>query len=264
MSDQQSSTKPHGPIESAPTEDGGLRSPPTLWLITTLTVFAGEIIVMIILSTLRPLPVLVEAVLDGLMITAIATPALYFFLYQPMVRHIRRRKVAEDALIELNEELEDRVSARTTELKQANNALLKEVEERRRAEQDLLKTNEFVQKVVESAPCMLLIFDAESMSCTYVNSAVTELLGYTPDQVQLADRLFFDQVLDAEDRARFADIIRGIGQEDDSPVITCFNLNDARGERRPFRVRISVFATTPLTEPELILWSAIDLGRDPT
>ena len=81
----------------------------TLWLITTLTVCAGEVIVMLILSQLRPLPVLAEAMLDGLMITAMATPALYFFLYRPMDRHIAERKAAEDALHELNDQLEQRV-----------------------------------------------------------------------------------------------------------------------------------------------------------
>ena len=43
-----------------------------------------------------------------------------------------------------------------------------------------------------------------------------------------------------------------------------FDLKDARGERRPCRVRLSVFSTSPLTEPELILLSAIDLSRDCT
>jgi PAS domain S-box-containing protein len=265
MTDSELSTTNHvDVVGSATAASDRIPSPGRLWLITTLTVFAGEVIVMVILSALPPLPVLAEAMLDGLMITAIATPALYFLLYRPMDRHITRRRAAEDALIELNEELEERVSARTVELKHANDTLLKEVEERRRAEQDLLKTNEFVQKVVESAPCMLLIFDAESMSCTYVNSAVTELLGYTPDQVQLADREFFAQILDEDDRDRLGEIIRSFSQEEAQPVIARFELHDARGEHRPFRVRISVFATTPLTEPELILLSAIDLGRDPS
>jgi PAS domain S-box-containing protein len=264
MSNRETSAGPHGPAESKPSEEGRLPSPLTLWLITTLTVFAGEVVVMIILSMLPALPVLVEALLDGLMITAMATPALYFLLYRPMDRHINERRAAENALIALNDQLEHRVADRTADLAKANEQLRRKVEERRQAEADLLKTNKFVQKVVESAPCMLLIFDAESMSCTYVNAAVDELLGYTPDQVQLADRGFFAQILEDEDRSRLDEIIRSFSQEEPLPVITRFDLKDARGERRPCRVRLSVFSTTPLTEPELILLSAIDLGRDPS
>ena len=253
-----------GVAPTAHSSSNRLPSPGRLWLITTLTVFAGEVVVMVILSALPPLPVLAEAMLDGLMITAIASPALYFLLYRPMDRHIAERQAAEDALIELNQELEQRVAERTEDLAHANEGLLREVEERRHAERDLLKTNEFVQNVVESAPCMLLIFDADSMSCTYVNAAVAELLGYMPDQVQLADRSFFTQILEEEDRVRLAGIIRSFSQEEPVPVVTRFDLKDARGERRPCRVRLSVFSTTPLTEPELILLSAIDLSRDCT
>lgn len=265
MTNSELSTNNHvDVVGSPPPRSDRLPSPGRLWLITTLTVFAGEVVVMIILSALPPLPVLVEAMLDGLMITAIATPALYFFLYRPMDRHIAKRKAAEDALRELNDLLEQRVEDRTEDLAKANEQLKREIEERRQAQHDLLKTNEFVQNVVESAPCMLLIFDADSRSCSYVNAAVAELLGYTPDQVQLADRGFFAQILEEEDRSRLDEIIRSFSQEEPQPVITRFDLRDARGERRPCRVRLSVFSTTPLTEPELILLSAIDLSRDCT
>jgi len=264
MSNRQLTAQRNRNVESVHSEGERLPSPGRLWLITTLTVFTGEIIIMIILSMLEPLPVLAEALLDGFMVTALTTPALYFFLYRPMDRHITHRRAAEDALIELNDQLDQRVKDRTEDLAKANEQLKREVEERRRAEHDLRKNNEFVQNVVESAPCMLLIFDADSMSCSYVNAAVAELLGYTPEQVQLADRGFFAQILEDEDRSRLDEIIRSFSQEEPEPVITRFDLRDARGERRPCRVRLSVFSTTPLTEPELILWSAIDLSRDCT
>ncbi len=265
MTDPELSTNNHVDVVGSPSpKSDRIPSPGRLWLITTLTVFAGEVIVMIILSTLRPLPVLVEAMLDGLLITAMATPALYFFLYRPMDRHIRRRRTAENALIQLNEGLERRVADRTADLATANEELQREVEERRQAERRLVKTNEFVQKVVESAPCMLLIFDADSQSCVYVNSAVAELLGYAPNQVQLADREFFAQILDAADRARLAEHVRELAGEEARPVITRFDLLDARGERRPCLVRLSVFSTTPSNQPHQILWSATDLSRIPS
>ena len=265
MTEPELETSPEEAVAGRPRSGGNrLPSPGRLWLITTLTVFAGEVIVMLILSALPPLPVLLEAMLDGLMITAIATPALYFLLYRPMDRHITERRAAEDALIELNRELEHRVAERTADLAHANEELLREVEERRRAELRLIATNEFVQNVVESAPCLLLIFDADSMTCTYVNATVAELLGYTPEQVQLADRDFFAQILEAEDRARFTELLRSLSDGEARPIITRFNFRDARGEHRPCRVRLSVFSTTPTNAPHQILLSAIDLGRDPS
>ncbi|WP_439861996.1 hybrid sensor histidine kinase/response regulator [Pseudomonas sp. MBLB4136] len=58
-------------------------------------------------------------------------------LFEGFVADISERKQAQQRLQQLNDELEQRVSARTAELQEANRNLLRQIVERKRVEQDL-------------------------------------------------------------------------------------------------------------------------------
>jgi PAS domain S-box-containing protein len=67
-------------------------------------------------------------------------------------RRIGDRKAAEDALKRLNDELEQRVEERTSELAQANLALEEEVADRSRAEEELLQRTSELEAVFRALP----------------------------------------------------------------------------------------------------------------
>ena len=73
-------------------------SPLRILGIIALSVFVGEILVMFILATLPQFPVVLEAVVDSSMLIVIISPALFFFLFLPIIRHVERRKQAENNL----------------------------------------------------------------------------------------------------------------------------------------------------------------------
>jgi hypothetical protein len=81
-------------------------TPLHLFLFTAFAIFAGEVIVMLILAMIQPLEIASEALVDGIMLTILVTPFLYLFLFRPMVLHVAERKAAEEALQSLNAELE--------------------------------------------------------------------------------------------------------------------------------------------------------------
>lgn len=66
--------------------------------VIALSVFVGEMLVMFILSAMPELPVVLEAVVDSSMLIVVISPALYFFLLLPIIRHVRRREHAEASL----------------------------------------------------------------------------------------------------------------------------------------------------------------------
>ena len=138
-------------------------SPMRLFAIIAATVFLGEVLVMLVLAMLPETPMFVEALMDGLMITLFVTPALVLFLIRPMVLHISYREFAEQKLRKLNDELEDRVTERTAELTAANEHLKRETSERKTAEDGLSKSADFIEMVLGAAPCILAIYDVNSM-----------------------------------------------------------------------------------------------------
>lgn len=63
-----------------------------------IAVYIGETLVMFILAILPPLPMLTEAFLDSTLLIVVISPALYLFLFRPIIRHIEQRENAESKL----------------------------------------------------------------------------------------------------------------------------------------------------------------------
>ena len=90
-----------------------LKSPVVILLIVSLSVFISEAVVMLLLYSLPRLSILSDAILDATMLVALVSPALYFFLFRPLVIHIREREQIEDVLHK-NEEEQFKVMIRTS------------------------------------------------------------------------------------------------------------------------------------------------------
>jgi len=235
-------------------------SPLQLFLITALAVYLGEVVVMFLLSVLPALPMVIEAFVDALMLTALATPFLYLFLFRPMVAHIRERRRAEESLLKVNEALEHRVADRTAELSSANEQLKREIEERERARADLVKTNKFIQSVIESAPSILLIYDVSTLRCIYVNERIEDLLGYTPEDVCVQGDHFFRGVLGPREYDSFTKLNERIAIGEHGDVKRqLFSLKHAGGDFRRFSVNLVVLSRTESGDPKEILLSAIEI-----
>ncbi len=93
--------------------------------------------------------------------------------FTTIARDITRRKMIEKALRESHDDLEKKVAERTGELLLANAGLAEEIEERRRAEKELLRLATAVEGVSE----VILIAD-DSGSVQYVNPAFEKVTGF--------------------------------------------------------------------------------------
>jgi PAS domain S-box-containing protein len=82
-------------------------------------------------------------------------------LLERSIRYAIERKRNEDALLQAQEALEQRVEERTRELQLANQELRTEIVERRRVEKALRESDERLRAVVQSAPIVLWATDRE-------------------------------------------------------------------------------------------------------
>ncbi|MGV8057471.1 MAG: ATP-binding protein [Smithellaceae bacterium] len=93
---------------------------------------------------------------------------------------ITARKKAEAALMQAQEDLEQRVQARTMELARANEALLAELMERHRTQQALKETTDHLSLILESLPIVSYTRKAGGdCEITFVSNTIEEITGYT-------------------------------------------------------------------------------------
>ena len=94
----------------------------------------------------------------------------------------RRRGLAEDALHELNLELEARVTQRTAELSAALAGQRAEIAERQHAEEAARASEHFLNNIVENIPDMIFVKDAPTLRFVRFNKAGEQLLGHPREE----------------------------------------------------------------------------------
>jgi len=78
------------------------QSPVLLLLIVGFSVFVSEALIMFFLSVLPPLSTWQWALLDATLLIFLLFPALYFFVFRPLILHTTERKQAENKLEQLS------------------------------------------------------------------------------------------------------------------------------------------------------------------
>lgn len=91
---------------------------------------------------------------------------------------ITERKLAEDALRELHQELDQRVVARTAELQRANRQLHLEIGERERAEVALRDAEQFFHATIDSLSDRVLVLDEDGI-VLHANRSCLDFVGHS-------------------------------------------------------------------------------------
>src|SRR5262249_8675653 len=95
---------------------------------------------------------------------------------------IAERGRVEIALQQLNQQLEQRVAARTAELQAANEELRKQIDERRQVERSLRESQRLLQAVADNSSAIIWVKDREGRYLL-VNDAFEKLLGLHRDEM---------------------------------------------------------------------------------
>ena len=136
-----------------------------------------------------------------------------------------------------------------------NEAVLKRNEVRLQEHQRLL------QQVTDTLPGILYVYDLTEQRNVYVNGQVTELLGYTPEQVQAMGMMLFPRLVHPDDLATFPDHVRQFYNLKDGEVLEKeYRMRSLDGQWRWFSSREIVFSRTPGGSPKQILGSAYEIS----
>lgn len=90
-----------------------LKSPTSIFLIVAISVFLSEALIMSLLHCLPEQAIFSQTIIDSTLLVILISPILYFFLFRPLVNHIRERERIEDVLRK-NEEEQIKVMIRTS------------------------------------------------------------------------------------------------------------------------------------------------------
>ncbi|NQU12897.1 MAG: PAS domain S-box protein [Desulfobacteraceae bacterium] len=159
------------------------RSPFRLLILTSFTIFFSELIVMVGFHFLPSFPVWFKVLSDSILLIILVSPAVYFFLFRPLVQHMNERDKAEEELRKARDNLEQRVKERTTELVRTNEQLKREIDERKQMEDKLRKNRERFQALTESTSDWIWEVDGDGIY-TYASPKVRDLLGYEPEEIK--------------------------------------------------------------------------------
>ena len=166
------------------------------------------------------------------------------------------RKQAEENLQHLNEDLENRVVERTSELSKAFNQLQTEIAERQEAEQELRESESRFQKLSANLPGMIyqcLLRPDNSASFPYVSPACRQMFGLEPEALQQNSDLLIDLV-HPDDRQNYYESI-AIAAQNMQPWLWEGRLILPSGKMRWFQV----ISSPEAKENGDILWDGITI-----
>lgn len=113
--------------------------------------------------------------------------ALWFSIQKmavnPLKMEIATRNEAEELLKKTKDELEIKVRERTKELYDANKILIHEIDERKRSETALIKSEDKFSKAFRSSPTLMIISTLEGGRFLDVNNAFLNAFGYIREEV---------------------------------------------------------------------------------
>jgi len=98
------------------------------------------------------------------------------------IRDITERKKTQEKIQEMQKKLEQLVDTRTAQLDITTKSLTSETKERKKAEDETIKTKEYLENIINSASEIIFSFDSNNRVNTWNKTAET-LTGYTEKEV---------------------------------------------------------------------------------
>ncbi|MEQ8382723.1 MAG: PAS domain S-box protein [Coleofasciculus sp. A1-SPW-01] len=131
---------------------------------------------------------------------------------------------------------------------------------RKQAEQSLRDSQHFSQRIADTVPGILYLYDVIEQRNVYANRSTVELLGYTPQDIQDIGTDFMSHLVHPEDIPHILEHQKHLTTltEDDHLTLE-YRMKHANGEWRWLRSRETVFSRTVAGLPKLLLGIAEDI-----
>lgn len=139
---------------------------------------------------------------------------------------------------------------------------LEEINERKKVEEKLRESQHFIQKVADTAPYILYIYDLVNQQIFYVNEQVNILLGYTIAEIQAMDINSSVEVIHPEDLEQLPAHLAKLAQANEGDIIEVdYRVRHSSGEWRWFHFREVIFTRTTDGKLQQILGTAQDISE---
>ncbi len=127
-------------------------------------------------------------------------------------------------------------------------------------EKALWENQRLIQQIAQATPAMLYLYDLIEQRNVYANRQLTEIVGYSPEDVQNMGAGFLQKLIHPEDLATVAaSADRLVAAPDGEIVEVEYRMRHALGEWRWLYSRDTVFTRTADGAPQLILGTALDI-----
>jgi PAS domain S-box-containing protein/putative nucleotidyltransferase with HDIG domain len=139
--------------------------------------------------------------------------------------------------------------------------VLTDITERKQAEEALAASQRFSSHLLDTTPTLVYIYDLVETRNVYANREVTELLGYTPEEMLAFGSALFERLLHPDDAALVAERnerLHKLPPGDDSVLEVDYRMKHSDGEWRWLHSRGVPFARDNTGVVTQILGSAVD------
>lgn len=133
---------------------------------------------------------------------------------------------------------------------------------RKQAEQSLKESQEFIQRIADTTPNILYIYDIEEHRNIYCNQAITAILGYTHLEIQAMGELLLDFVVHADDLTNVKNHYQQIkiNKSEDLFVIE-YRMRDIHGKWKWFYSQETVFLRNIDQTVKQVIGAASDISQ---
>jgi PAS domain S-box-containing protein len=138
--------------------------------------------------------------------------------------------------------------------------IVRNVTSRKSVEMALDESRRFTQRIAETIPSVLFVYDLEQRRNIYVNRQSASVLGYTDEEVLSMGDRFLMQTMHPDDLARLSSLGTEYSQSKDGDVFEhVFRFRHKSGEWRWIHRYATIFARTPDGRPKQILGTGTDI-----
>ncbi len=133
---------------------------------------------------------------------------------------------------------------------------------RKQAEQALKESQQFIQRITDTTPNILYIYDLEERRNVYCNQTIAHVLGYSSLEIQSMDELMLGNLVHPDDLSKVKDHYEDInnGNREDSFVIE-YRMKDVHGKWQWFYSQEAVFLRNADGKVKQVIGSASDITK---
>jgi PAS domain S-box-containing protein len=138
----------------------------------------------------------------------------------------------------------------------------RDITDRQKMEETLLYNQRFIERIANTVPDVIHVYDLQEQRSVYSNREVMQMLGYTSEALQAMGSSLVDTLVHPDDLAKPKEDIHRLLEAKDGDIIeSVFRWRHANGEWRWIYNRTTVFTRSPDGTPKQILGVSQDISE---